>query len=497
MMNNLIILPLLIPLGAGLMTAIFRKNILFQRIISILAVLLTCAASFFLISQVSSQGIQTLQLGGWPAPYGITFALDMFAALLILTASFVSLACLLFAIPSIGQERERYYFYPLYQFLMVGVNGSFLTGDLFNLFVCFEVMLLASYVLLSLGGTKPQLRESIKYILINTISSSLFLIAIAYLYRITGTVNMAHLSVLIAQAGQDGLITTVSLLFIIVFSLKAGLLLFFWLPGSYSTPPAAVRAVFGALLTKVGIYAIFRVFSLIFYHQPETTHLILGVMALLTMLLGGMGAMAYWDIHKILSYNVIISVGFIIAGFTAFSMEAIIGAIYYLMHDMIVKALLFLIGGAMIGITGTSKLKEMSGLIRYHPLLGWMFFIGAMALGGIPPLSGFIGKLIITQGILEKGALDPFFYALAAAGLLSSLMSLYSVVKIFTNGFWGETLLSKDMEKISTKGLIFPCVLLTAISIFLGLGGEVLYPYLAAAAETLLNPQIYIEAVLK
>jgi multicomponent Na+:H+ antiporter subunit D len=308
---------------------------------------------------------------------------------------------------------------------------------------------------------------------------------------------MAHLSLLIKQAGQDGLITTVAMLFLVVFSLKAGLLLFFWLPGSYSTPPASVRAVFGALLTKVGIYAIFRVFSLIFYHQPETTHLFLGLIALFTMLLGGMGAIAYWDIHKILSYNVIISVGFIVAWFAVYSLDAIIGAIYYLMHDMIVKALLFLIGGAMIGITGTNNLKKMSGLIRNHPLLGWMFFIGALAVAGIPPLSGFVGKLLITQGALGKGAEIPFFYALAAIGLLSSLMVLYSMMKIFTNGFWGETLLSKNMEKIDTKGLIFPCMFLLSIIIFLGLGGEVLYPYLEQASHALLNPEIYIKAVLE
>jgi multicomponent Na+:H+ antiporter subunit D len=497
MMNNLVVLPLLIPLLAGLIMVMFRKNIPFQRWFSLFSFSLTFAVSLYLIHQVSIEGIQILELGGWPAPFGIVLVVDMLSALLLTTTSFVGIACILFAFKSIGEEREQFYFYPLFQFLITGVNGSFLTGDLFNLFVCFEVMLISSYVLLSLGGTRIQFRETIKYVVINSLSSTLFLVAVAYLYASVGTLNIAHLSIRVAEAGQTGFMTTIAILFLTVFSLKAALFLFFWLPGSYSAAPTAIAAVFGALLTKVGIYAIFRMFSLVFYHQPEITHALMGVMAALTMLLGGIGAVAHWDIRNILAYNVIIGVGFIVSGFAVFTYVALIGVIYYIIHDMVMKALLFLLGGTMIRIVGTSKLKEMSGLIRNHPLLGWLFFIAAFSLAGVPPLSGFIGKILIIQEGLAKGAANAGFYWLAAIGLLSSLMIIYSLMKIFINGFWGETFLTRNMEKGSTKGLLLPCVLLTTAGILWGVGAEIFYPVIEQAAKSMLNPNFYIEAVLR
>ncbi len=489
-MNNLVVMPVLIPLFVGMILILFRKNILLQRVLSSLTFLATGLVSWLLMNQIKSEGVQTLALGGWQAPYGIVMAADMFSALLLLSTSFVALCCLLYAFRTIGRERELFYFYPLFLFLITGVNGSFLTGDIFNLYVCFELMLLASYVLITLGGSKVQLGESIKYVLVNVVSSFFFLVAIAYLYSITGTLNLAHLSIRIAEVGQNGLLTTVALLFLIVFGIKAGLFLFQWLPGSYSAPPTAIAAVFAALLTKVGIYAIFRMFTLVFYHQPEITHLFIGILAALTMVLGAIGAVAYWDIKKILTYNVIIGAGLMLAGLASFTFNGYLGSIYYLIHDMIIKALLFLIGGTVIYLTGTSKLKEISGLIRNHPYLGWMFFAAVLSISGIPPLSGFLGKVFITRGTFEAD-----YFWLGAAGIITSLMVLYSVMKIFMTVFWGETTLSTEMEKGTTKGIIFPLVLLTAATITLGLGAEGIIGYIQLAAEGLANPDFYIDAV--
>ncbi|MFE8697199.1 Na+/H+ antiporter subunit D [Cytobacillus sp. FJAT-53684] len=491
-MNNVVILPILIPLIAGLVMVIFRKSILLQRLLSIFVIFALGAVSITLMNQIKNEGIQTLQAGGWEAPFGISLVADMFAAILLLTTSIVALFCLIFAFSTIGREREEHYFYPLFLFLITGVNGSFLTGDLFNLFVCFEVMLISSYVLISLGGTKPQLRESIKYILINVISSSLFLLAIAYLYAITGTLNLADLSLRVAEAGQDGLMTTVSLLFLIVFGMKAALFLFFWLPGSYSAPPTAIAAIFAALLTKVGIYAIFRLFTLVFYHEPQITHLLIGILGAITMVLGAIGAIAYWDIKKILTYNVVVGVGFIIAGLASFTSMGMMGSIYYLIHDMIIKALIFLLGGTIIHLTGTSKLKDISGLIRNHPYLGWMFFIAALSLSGIPPLSGFLGKVFITRGTFETG-----YFWLGAMGLITSLLVLYSIMKIFMNSFWGETYLSKEMEKGKVnRSIMVPIAGLTFITIALGLGAEGIHEYIQLATDSMMNPNLYIDSVL-
>ncbi|MGI6119494.1 MAG: Na+/H+ antiporter subunit D [Desulfosporosinus sp.] len=490
-MNNLIILPVIIPIITGMVLVIFRNYILLHRICSLLATVLVGSVSVVLLEQIRTMGIQTLYLGGWEAPFGITLAADMLAVLLVLVTAIVVFCCLIYAFSTIGSERERHYFYPFCLFLLAGINGSFLTGDIFNLYVFFEVMLVASYVLISLGGTKIQLRESIKYILINMISSFLFLIAIAFLYSMTGTLNLAHLSVRVAEAGQGGLMTAVAFLFLIVFSLKAGLFLFFWLPGSYSAPPTAIAAIFGALLTKVGIYAIIRLFSLVFYHEPGVTHLFIGILAAVSMLLGAMGAVGYQDIKKIITYNVVVGVGFILAGFASFSLAGMRGSVYYLIHDMIVKALLFLLGGTIIYLAGTSKIKDVSGLIRLHPQLGWIFFIAALSVSGIPPLSGFIGKIFITEGTFQAG-----YFWLGGIGLLTSLMVLYSVMKIFMNVFWGYTNFDEETEKGKTKGLLLPITLLTVLTIALGLGAEGIHAYVDLAVEGLMNPDIYVEAVL-
>lgn len=489
-MNNLLVTPVVIPLFIGMLLIIFQKNIQLQRVLSLVALFITSVISVVLMRQIKDEGIQTLQLGGWEAPFGITFVGDMFSALLLLATSVVSICCLIYAFSSIGRKQEKLYFYPLFLFLVTGVNGSFLTGDLFNLYVCFEVFLVASYVLITMGGEKRQLGESLKYIFTNIISSAFFLIGVAYLYSITGTLNLAHLSIRIAEIGQDGLVTTVAFLFLIVFALKAGLLLYYWLPGSYSVPPTAIASIFAALLTKVGIYAIFRMFTLIFYHEPQITHLFIGILAAITMILGGLGAIGYWDVRKILTFNVVISVGFILAGLVSLTPVGITGSIYYLLHDMLIKGLVFMIGGTIIHVTGTSNLKEISGLIRLHPLLGWMFFIAALSMVGIPPLSGFLGKVFITEGTFEAN-----YVWLGGIGLLASLFILYSMIKIFMNAFWGETILSAEQEKGVTKGLLLPIALLTVASLTLGIGAEGLASYVAQAAEELLNPSHYINAV--
>lgn len=488
--NNLVIFPILIPLLAAVSMMFIRHYIKAQQWIAVASLTGTAVISALLIQRISKNGIQTLHLGGWPAPYAISLVADMLSALLIITSTIVALLCMLYAFHSIGQEREHFYVYPFILFLVSGVNGSFLTGDIFNLFVFFEVMLIASYVLLSIGGEKVQLRETLKYILINVVSSTLFVIAIAYLYSMTGTLNMAHLSERVAQAGQSGLLTTISLLFLVVFAIKAALFLFFWLPGSYSAPPPAIAAIFAALLTKVGIYAIIRMFTLIFYHQPDITHTVMMWMSALTMLFGAIGAVAYWEIRKILAYNVVVSVGFIVFGIAMASSTSLAGALYYLLHDMIAKGLIFILGGAIIAIFGTDKLRDISGLILYRPLLGWLFFISVLALAGVPPLSGFVGKVIILQGGIEGQ-----YYILTVIGLLSSLLVLYSVLKVFINSFWGETLLSEGEEKSTGKGALLPGAIFAILIIGMGLGSEWILDYIRQAVDVMMNPQMYIDAV--
>ncbi|WJH29831.1 Na+/H+ antiporter subunit D [Paenibacillus sp. CC-CFT742] len=491
-MNNLVVLPLLLPLITGVLTILFFRKVRIQRIVSVFGTLLTAAASTVLITQVASSGVQTLNMGGWAPPYGIVLVADMVSALLVVAASIIALACLLYAFRSINKEREEHHFYVFFHFLIAGVNGSFLTGDLFNLFVCFELMLISSYALIVLGGTERQLRETIKYVLINIVSSALFVASIGFLYSVTGTLNMADLSNRIAEVGQSGVITLIAVLFLIVFSIKAGLFLFFWLSGSYAAPPAVVTALFAGLLTKVGLYAIVRTFTLIFYHDPDFFNALIGWMAGATMILGVIGAISYRDVNKILVYNVVAGVGFVAFGMAAASRQALEGLLFYMLHDMLIKTLLFLLGGALIAVAGTSKLENMGGLLQRYPLLGWMFFISALALAGIPPFSGFPGKLLLFEGGLQAG-----LYGLTGIAVLSSLLMLYSVLRIFIQAFWGEPPAGIVRRPYAVNGLLIPAGILFIFIIVMGLGAEGMFQLTSRAGDILLHPNIYIDAVLK
>ncbi|WP_110928634.1 Na+/H+ antiporter subunit D [Bacillus massiliglaciei] len=492
-MSNLVFMPVLWPLLTGIILVFFSKQPRIQRILSTISFLIGIWISGVLIYSVHNLGVMTLEVGSWSAPFGIVIVADMLAVLLVLTTNLIVTAILFYSFRSIGKERESFYYYPMLQFLIVGVNGAFLTGDIFNLFVFFEVMLMASYVLLVLGGTRPQLRESLKYIIVNVLSSAFFVIAVAFLYSAAGTLNMAQLSQRIAEAGQPGIFSVIAVCLLIVFGLKGAIFpLFFWLPGSYYVPPIPVIALFGALLTKVGIYAIFRTYTVIFYHDQGFTHQLLMGLSILTIIAGVIGALAYWDVKKIILYNIVIAVGVITYGISLMNEAAIGGAIFYIIHDMLIKAALFLLIGMMIKASGTADLRKMGGLIQQNPYLAWTYFIAAISLAGIPPFSGFTGKLLILQGAVEADSYIGF-----AVILLSSLMVLYSVFKIFMYGFWGKP--SETLLQVKEKdwALFIPAAALTGLSVIYGVGTEAVYPYISQAVDTLLDPQIYIDAVLK
>lgn len=492
-MINFLILPILIPFLTGVLLIFVAKNVMLQRWISGISGIITIVISAMLVQKVRTDGIQTLDVSNWKAPFGITLVSDMLSALLVLTTSIILFTCVIFSFKSIGKEQEKYYFYAAMNFLAVGVIGAFTTGDIFNLFVFFEVLLMSSYVLLVHGGSKIQLRESLKYILVNVISSALFVITVAYLYSVVGTLNMAHISVRLSEIGQSGIITVIAVLFLIVFGLKGAIFpLFFWLPGSYQAPPAPIMTLFGALLTKVGVYSIMRTYTLFFLGDTGYTHQLLSVLAILTVIVGVIGAIAYWDIKNILIYNIIVAVGVILFGVSVMTPESLTGSVFYLIHDMIIKAALFLLIGIVIAITGTSNLRKISGLIKRFPGFGWTFFIAALALAGIPPLSGFIGKVLIVQGGF-KGE----HYWGAGIVLLSSLLVLFSIMKIFINGFWGMPQSYQGEEKVPVRTLLIAPVILVTLSVLYGAGSEFIYPYISQAAETLSNPSIYIDAVLK
>lgn len=493
-MINLPVFPIVIPALAAILMMFMPKRVQLQRAMALGALVITAIVSLFLVHTVSTEGIQTLNLGNWQAPFGITLVSDMLSALLVTTSTLLTLFIVWFAVHYFSDSYEGNYLYIAMLFLLVGVNGAFTTGDIFNLFVFFEVFLMSSYVLIVLGGRGVQLRESIKYLLVNIIASALFVMSVALLYGVTGTLNLADLAMKIPLVDNPDVITVIGVLFVIVFGMKGALVpLHYWLPGAYVVAPTPILAMFGALLTKVGVYSILRTYTLLFDGNGEFLQTFLMVLAVLTIFIGMTGAIAYNDVKLIIIYNIMIAVGVILYGISVNTQTSLEGSLYYLIHDMIIKAVLFMLVGMMIGITKSGQLRDMGGLITRFPLFGWTFFVAALSLAGIPPLSGFFGKLLIVSGGMDEGEL---FGPLLV--LLSSLFVLYSVMKIFLNGFWGEAKREYDGPLVPyTKRLIVPVFLLLIVAVAYGFGAEAIHPYITQAIEPLVNPEIYIDAVIK
>lgn len=490
-MSNIAIFPIIIPLFAGIILAFTNKNTSLSRSLTKIFSLISLGVSAYLLWLVLNEGTIILETGSWAAPYGIIFVADSLAAVIVLITNIVATAAAFYAPYSLGEEKEKHYFYAFFFFLISGVSGAFLTGDLFNLFVFFEVLLMASYALIVLGGDRIQLRESLKYVLINLFSSVIFVTAVAFLYSVVGTVNMAQIAERVQEVEQGGILTTIAILLFFVFATKAALFpLYYWMPNSYIVPNPVVSALFGALLTKVGVYSILRTFSLMFTFDSTYTSTLFMWIAGLSLIFGVIGALSTHNIKLMIAYNVIPAIGFMLLGISVFNQDALSGTVYYLMHDMVIKAALFMIVGIIAYLVGTSDLRKMGGLIHNYPLLGWLLFIAAFVLAGIPPFSGFIGKLLLLKGALSNEAI-----LIVIIGLITSLLILYSIMRIFIHGFWGEE--KEYPQKKLHKGVYIPIVFLLAVSVFLGVGAEYVYPHVEQIANYLMNPDLYIDSVLK
>jgi len=525
MPNHLIILFVILPMLTGIVTMFIHKQRKLQRVIGVGALLVNVclalwalstvtngATAFYATGEANAQHILVSQMGNWPAPFGISVVVDPLAAIMLGIESIVCLAVFIYCICQFNEQHEGGYFHPLYHLLVFGVQWSFITGDVFNLFVAFEIMLMASYAMFVVGAGRSQMRQAYKYVLLNLVASMLFVTCCGLLYGQLGTLNMADIA-RITLTGQlpATAIPTIAMLLLVFGGKSAIFPLWYWLPDTYHTLPPAIGGLFAGLLTKVGAYVLIRVFIMMFGTSEAVSDVLVPVLivsAIVTMFLGVLGAVSMHTVRSILSIHIISQVGYMIMGI-ALGMGAVVGlaqgqidgkiaavagAIFFIIHNMVVKCCLFLCGGLMKQHAGSDDLDRIGGLLKRSPWLAALFMIAALSLAGLPPLSGFFGKWVL---IREGWAGE--HYTLTTFAIMTSLLTLLSMVKIWSYGFWSPDEgrhADQPAFEADVRGGMVAVSLLVVVALTMGLGANLYFNATQLAARSLVQPAPYINAVL-
>ncbi|MCZ4589722.1 Na+/H+ antiporter subunit D [Rhodococcus opacus] len=514
-------LPVLVPMLAAAATLVLGRRPRAQRIITLVALIGVLVVSGLLLFLADRDGTTAIQVGGWDSPIGITLVVDRLSAMMLVVSSIVLLAVMAYAvgqgIRDGSEDQPVSIFLPTYLALTAGISNAFLAGDLFNLYVGFEVLLAASFVLLTLGASADRVRAGVSYVMVSMVSSLIFLAGIAFAYAATGTLNLADMATRL-DGIPSGTRTAIFGVLLVAFGIKAAVFpLSTWLPDSYPTAPAPVTAVFAGLLTKVGVYAIIRAHTLLF-PEGELDNVLM-VCGLLTMLVGILGAIAQSDIKRLLSFTLVSHIGYMVFGVALSTQSGLSGAIYYVAHHILVQTTLFLVVGLIERQAGSSSLRRLGGLAAASPVLAIVFLVPALNLGGIPPFSGFIGKV----ALLQAGSADASVLAwiLVAGGTLTSLLTLYVVARVWTKAFWRaradapegdladvspSALLDESEADISFDDradvgripamMLVPTVALVAVGLAMTVFAGQIIQISDRAASDLQNRSIYIDAVL-
>ncbi|GAA3723684.1 Na+/H+ antiporter subunit D [Salinactinospora qingdaonensis] len=503
-MNVLLAVPLVVPLLGAALTLLLRRLPTAQQIASSLVLLVVVADAAVLLAHTADGTVVVSQAGGWPAPLGITLVADPLAALLVLVSSVVLLIVLLYAIgQDIGglSRATPQVFHPIYLVLTAGVCLSFVSGDLFNLFVGFEMMLTASYALITQAPTRSRVRASMIYTLVSLTSSILFLTGIALVYALTGTINLADIAGKLGAA-TPALRMVLALLFLVVFGIKAAIVpMHFWLPDSYPVALTRISAIFAALLTKVAVYAVIRTQTLLFARDDISTVLLW--VAVATMIVGILGALVQDDVNRVASFALVSHIGFMIFGLALGTVAALAGVLLYLVHHIVAQASLFLVNGLIRQFVGHTSLRAIRGLTTVSPVLAALFFVPAMSLAGLPPTSGFVAKVALFQAGVALGTWQA--YVGIAAGVLTSALTLIALFRIWTRAFWGTPLpdmveAKQRLRNASNRGGLRMMTAMTAVMVTAGLVVALVAGPLSelgfTAAHDLVDGEAYIHAVL-
>lgn len=483
-MDNLVALPVIFPAVAALFCLLAPRPTVWRRVLTVLAMGGLLAHALWTVCQVMAEGPMVLRLGGWLAPYGIVLVADTLAGIMLALSSFTALACALFGFAEEQTADEHPLRLPLLLFLLCGINLTFVTGDLFNLFVAFEVMLLSSYGLMTLESGARESRQALPYLTLNLVGSALFLAVCGHTYSLFGTLNFGEIIGRADLLAGDYRLTLLAVLMLLVFGLKAGVFpLYHWLPGSYSVMPAPVAAFYAGMLTKVGVYILIRIFGTVLPPSLTDLHTLIAWTAGLTMVIGVLGAVGQGRVQTILSYHIVSQIGFMVLAIGLFTPFAIAAAIFYIIHHIIVKSALFLVGGSVARLNGTDDLSRTGGLWRAAPWLGIAFVLQAMSLAGLPPLSGFWGKFMIIQEGLTQGE-----WVLVACSLVASALTLLSMLKIWLGAFWKEA--PADRPPVVSGGsrrMSVVVVGMACVSLVIGFGAETFVRVAKHAADETLD----------
>ncbi len=495
---NSIVLVILVPFLTAIVLALLREHPRAEAALNAASCLGLLGFVTWLLFRVDATGPQVSMMGGYAAPYGIAFVADRLSCIMLCLSMLVASVVAFYVPSTVTPLQQRHFFYPLFQVLLLGVNWSFITGDLFNLFVSYEVMLIGSYGVMMVGASRQQVRQTLTYIAINLLGGSLFVIGLGLVYSIVGTLNMADIAVVSSAlpAPRAAMLTAASMVLLVVFALKAAAFpLFFWLPDSYPVVPAGVNGYFAGLLTKVGIYSLLRVFVMTFRQGGNEFALqILLVLSALTMVVGVLGALCQWEIRRVLSWHIISQVGYMLMGIglasdAAIATAAIAATIFYVVHHIIVKASLFLIGGIAEEVSGSGRLKEMGGIALAAPFAAVLFFVAALSLAGMPPFSGFLAKLVLVRSALRGG-----HWFVVAAAVATSFLTLLSMVKIWSYAFWGDW--HGAPPGGAWRRMAAPVAVLVAATVLLGVAAQPFLRLAADAARGVTDPTEYVRAVL-
>ena len=488
-MTVIVSAPILVPLVAAAVMLIVRR-LEAQRAISFLALgLATVAGVVLFVESWSGDQISVVRTAGWLGSFAITLVADGLSSVMVMVALAVMTLVLVFAIGQRTADEHSPFYHPVYMVMSAGISQAFLAGDLFNLFVAFEILLMASYVLLTLEGTNEQIKAGTTYVVLNILESLVLLMAVGLVFAATGTVNMAELAGRLAEL-PDGVRTGLNLLLLVAFGIKAAVFpLFFWLPDAYPTALSSVSAVFAGLLTKVGVYCLIRTQTLLFPGEMQDLIIVVGA---LTMVIGVVGAISHRDMKRLLSFHIVSQIGYMVIGLGIGGAAAIAATVFFLIHQIPVKTALFLVEGIIERDSGSSSFQSISGLARLSPIFATLFLLAALSLAGLPPFSGFLGKFAIVRAGFEAE-----HYVVVGVALAVSLLTLISMTKIWVAAFWGEVAPDPAAGGVLRNHRLMATgtFAIVAMSLVVAFGADPLYDFALRTAAQLTDVAGYVNAV--